>query len=215
MKPVTLRRLPLAALAAAGTLALAACNPQPLGGDGPEGGYYSSEEGGEEGGEGLSVPLVDAEGAEVGTVEISEEEGQLLVHAEVEGLTTGGFHGFHVHERGVCEPDSAAPDDASETGDFLSAGGHLASGDQEHGEHAGDMPSLRALEDGTAVMEVHLDGLTLADLEDEDGSAVMVHADPDNFANIPERYAPDGPDEETLSTGDAGDRIACGVVEAG
>ena len=54
---------------------------------------------------------------------------------------------------------------------------------------------------------------------DADGSAVMVHALPDNFANIPpERYqqvngAP-GPDEMTMATGDAGKRVACGVIGA-
>jgi superoxide dismutase, Cu-Zn family len=47
---------------------------------------------------------------------------------------------------------------------------------------------------------------------DDEGTAVMVHAGPDNFANIPERYAPNGPDADTLKTGDSGDRIACGVV---
>ena len=50
-------------------------------------------------------------------------------------------------------------------------------------------------------------------LADDDGSAVMVHSGPDNYANIPERYAPEGPDADTLGTGDAGSRLACGVVE--
>ena len=43
----------------------------------------------------------------------------------------------------------------------------------------------------------------------------MIHADRDNYANVPERYAPEGPDEDTTKTGDAGDRIACAVIEAG
>ena len=51
------------------------------------------------------------------------------------------------------------------------------------------------------------------DLLDDDGTALMVHSDADNFANIPERYAPEGADEDSTSTGDAGDRAACGVVE--
>jgi Cu/Zn superoxide dismutase len=54
------------------------------------------------------------------------------------------------------------------------------------------------------------DRFTIADLRDVDGSAVMVHSGPDNFANIPARYG--GPDQETLNTGDSGSRIACGVV---
>ena len=55
--------------------------------------------------------------------------------------------------------------------------------------------------------------LSLADLTDDDGSAVMIHASRDNYANIPERYVAAGPDEMTLNTGDAGGRIACGPVE--
>jgi Cu-Zn family superoxide dismutase len=43
----------------------------------------------------------------------------------------------------------------------------------------------------------------------------MVHAGADNFANIPERYAPGGPDEDTLETGDSGGRVACGEIDAG
>lgn len=219
-----IRRVPLAVAAAAGVLALSAC--EPLGGDGPGHGYYTTpggEEGeggahggeGAEGAEGLSIPMVTADDVEIGTVTLTEEEDHLVVSADLAGLPPGGFHGFHLHQTGQCEPDSAAPGEPGETGAFLSAGGHVASGEQEHGEHDGDMPPVRVTEAGTAVMELHLDTLTMEDLMDVDGTAVMLHAGPDNLANIPERYAPDGPDEETLSTGDAGDRIACGVIEAG
>ena len=50
----------------------------------------------------------------------------------------------------------------------------------------------------------------LAQLRDADGSALIVHAGPDNFANIPPRYGT--PDADTLATGDSGARAACGVV---
>jgi superoxide dismutase, Cu-Zn family len=79
-----------------------------------------------------------------------------------------------------------------------------------HGAHAGDLPSLLVTEDGEATLATATDRFSIADLRDADGSAVMVHSGADNFANIPARYG--GPDQETLSTGDAGSRLACGVV---
>jgi Cu-Zn family superoxide dismutase len=160
----------------------------------------------------LTATLVDAGGSEVGTVTLSEAEGGVQLSVDVTGLPPG-FHGFHVHSIGVCEPDSANPSDPSQTGDFLSAGGHIGAGESDHGAHPGDLPVLYVPDSGTASMTAATEALTLADLTDDDGSAVMVHAAADNYANVPERYAPDGPDEMTLNTGDAGGRIACGTVE--
>lgn len=160
----------------------------------------------------LTATLVDREGAEVGTVTFEEAEEGTEVSVDVAGLPPG-FHGFHVHAIGVCEPDSANPSDPSMTGDFLSAGGHVGAGESDHGEHPGDLPTLYVAESGTGSLTAVIDALALADLTDDDGSAVMVHASRDNYANIPERYAPGGPDEMTLNTGDAGGRIACGPVE--
>jgi Cu-Zn family superoxide dismutase len=99
------------------------------------------------------------------------------------------------------------------TGDFLSAGGHLGAGAADHGEHAGDLPVLYVDRSGAGSLTTVTDALTRSDLTDDDGSAVMVHAGRDNYANVPERYAPGGPDEMTRNTGDAGGRIACGPVE--
>ncbi len=161
---------------------------------------------------GLTATLVDPEGTEVGTVRFSEAEGGTQVFVEVAGLPPG-FHGFHVHAVGVCEPDSPSPTDPSMTGDFLSAGGHLGAGEADHGAHRGDLPLLYVTEAGTGSLTAVSDALTLTDLTDDDGSAVMVHGGRDNYANIPERYAPGGPDEMTRNTGDAGGRIACGPVE--
>ena len=160
----------------------------------------------------LTASLVDPEGTEVGTVTFEEAEEGTEVSVDVAGLPPG-FHGFHVHAIGVCEPDSANPSDPTMTGDFLSAGGHLGAGESDHGAHPGDLPTLYVTESGTGSLTAVLDALTLADLTDDDGSAVMVHASRDNYANIPERYAPGGPDVMTLNTGDAGGRIACGPVE--
>jgi Cu-Zn family superoxide dismutase len=160
----------------------------------------------------LTATLADAKGAKVGTVELSTKDGGVEVSVEVTGLPPG-FHGFHLHSVGVCEPDSVSPTDPSMKGDFLSAGGHIGAKESHHGEHPGDLPTLFVEQSGAGSLEFVTDAVTLADLTDDDGSAVMVHADRDNYANIPERYAPAGPDEMTLNTGDAGGRIACGVIE--
>ena len=160
----------------------------------------------------LTARLVDPEGEEVGVVTLTEAEGGTQVDVRVTGLPPG-FHAFHVHAVGRCEPDSANPADPSMTGDFLSAGGHIGAGEADHGEHAGDLPVLFVTEAGTGTLTAVTDALTPDQLTDEDGSAVVVHAGRDDYANIPERYAPGGPDEMTRNTGDAGGRIACGAVE--
>jgi Cu-Zn family superoxide dismutase len=93
--------------------------------------------------------------------------------------------------------------------------GHLKHATQAHGGHDGDLPSLLVKRNGTATLRLTSDRVTLDDLRDRDGSAVMVHAGPDDYANVPPRYAPNGPDQETLDTGDSGDRAACGRIAPG
>lgn len=156
--------------------------------------------------------LQDVDGNDVGTVTFRESGGAVEMTVVVAGLEPG-FHGLHVHAVGECEPESSPPDDPGTTGAFLSAGGHLGADEADHGDHLGDLPSLDVGESGDGRLIATTDRLTSQDLLDDDGSAVVVHGDRDNFAHVPERYAPDGPDEQTLGTGDAGDRIACGVVE--
>jgi superoxide dismutase, Cu-Zn family len=143
--------------------------------------------------------LRDTTGARVGTVWFRSGRDSTLVAATVEGLPPG-FHGFHVHTTGMCEPP------------FTSAGGHFNPTGAMHPNHAGDMSTLLVNADGDGTVALETDRFTVSDLRDADGSAVIVHELPDNYANIPSRYAPMGPDEATTSTGDAGGRIACGVV---
>ena len=162
-----------------------------------------------------SATLQDADGAAVGTVTWAQGDGVVTVTVTVEGMPVG-FHGFHVHQVGEC----VAP--------FTSAGGHLNPAGASHPDHAADQPVLLVNADGTAVASFTTDRYAVADLA---GAAVIVHANPDNYANIPERYlAPGpsaspvasaepvmvaGPDAATRTTGDAGPRIACGVIESG
>jgi Cu-Zn family superoxide dismutase len=153
----------------------------------------------------VKVELSDAAGASVGFVKLTKQGGKVIVRGEVSGLTPG-FHGFHVHAVGDC----VAP--------FTSAGGHYNPGGVGHGSHAGDMPSLLVLDDGTAEAQFATDNFAIDDLFDADGSAIIVHAGADNFANIPTRYQSTtegvfGPDSATLATGDAGARVVCGVVD--
>jgi Cu-Zn family superoxide dismutase len=158
----------------------------------------------------LSAPLIDAGGAERGTVEVSFTTDGATLTVQATGLPPG-LHGLHVHKTGRCEPDSADPTKPDKKGAFLSAGGHLAAEGQVHGDHDGDLPSLLVRRDGSARLVVSSDRLTRESVLDGDGSALMVHADADNFGNVPDRYVPT-PDETTTKTGDAGARLACGVL---
>lgn len=152
----------------------------------------------------LSVAMKNAGGATVGTVTFTAASagGPVDVRANVRRMQPG-FHGFHIHAVGSC----VAPT-------FMSAGGHMKAMGQDHGAHSGDLPSLLVKANGTATLRATTDRFTLADLRDVDGSAVMIHVGPDNFANIPPRYAPAGPDRDTLDTGDSGARAACGAIAA-
>jgi Cu-Zn family superoxide dismutase len=160
--------------------------------------------------------LKDAEGNFIGVVRFESEGDEVEVEADVKNVTVnhGEFHGFHVHQTGKCEPKSVDPVTGSP---FFSAGGHFKTGDQAHGAHAGDFPVLLVQSDGHAEEEFDTDRFRLRQLFDRDGSAVIVHAGRDNYANIPQRYHSHtenvfGPDSATLATGDAGARFACGVV---
>lgn len=144
--------------------------------------------------------LYNTAGNQVGKVRLTQEgNSNVVVQVQVHDLPPG-FHGFHVHAVGECTPP------------FTSAGGHFDLDAHTHRNHSGDFPVLLVNADGTANAKFTTERFTVADLFDTDGSAIIIHANPDNYANIPTRYAP-APDATTLATGDAGDRIACGVVE--
>ena len=160
-----------------------------------------------------TASIVDPSGNDIGMAEFTDNDGVMQLSVEVSDLEPG-FHGLHIHATGMCEADSAAPGDPEDTGDFLSAGSHLNPDDSDHPDHAGDLPTLLVMEDGTATLTFHSDRLNMDDLNDEDGAALIIHSAADNYANIPDRYAPDGADADTTSAGDAGDRVACGVIEA-
>jgi superoxide dismutase, Cu-Zn family len=115
----------------------------------------------------------------------------------VQGLKPGQEHGLHIHEVGDCS-----------SGDGMSTKGHFNPHGKPHGHHgsgerhAGDLPSLVANKSGRANVQADVDIITL-----RPGSAsiigrgLIVHADPDDY--------------KTQPTGNAGARIACGVIQAG
>lgn len=145
----------------------------------------------------------------LGTIRFDIGYHKVVLTGRLRGISPG-FHGFHIHTTGVCDPKATDPNGAVVP--FFTAGGHLNPGGTTHGDHAGDLPSLRVSADGTALTTTENDDINAATLFDTDGSAIIVHALPDNFANIPPRYAPNGPDATTQATGDAGGRVACGVI---
>lgn len=147
----------------------------------------------------IDVVLKGADGKASGTATFVTTGSDVVVTVAANGLQPG-FHGLHVHSVGACE------------GDFTSAGGHLKVEGHTGHPASGDLPSLFVRQDGTANLTTTTDAFTLEDLRNHgEGTAIVVHAGADNFANIPTRYAP-APDQATLDTGDAGARVACGVI---
>jgi superoxide dismutase, Cu-Zn family len=179
----------------------------------------SSQPTGQQGGtDSLTTQLNDPNGTKVATAKFEFNQGYVTITIETTGTgqLSPGFHGVHIHSVGKCEAHSVAPN-GGEPGDFLSAGGHF----KVHDVHAsGDLTSLQVRKDGGALLETTTDGFTKADLLAGAGTAIIIHAGADNFANIPsDRYTQvngtPGPDETTMSTGDAGKRVACGVIGSG
>ncbi len=153
--------------------------------------------------------LYDSTGAVVGSVKFADEDDGVHVKAIVDASFAAGFHGFHVHAN-----NDASNGDGCLAPTFVSADGHFKEAGQDHANHAGDMPVLLVNADGTAEARFVTDRFSVADIV---GRAVIVHAGADNYANIPARYLTGtltAIDSTTLNTGDAGGRIACGVIEA-
>jgi Cu-Zn family superoxide dismutase len=169
-------------------------------------------------GETLNADLKTPDGTTVATASFafSGNYATLTVKTVAPGLLAPGFHGLHVHSVGKCEANSVAPTGGA-PGDFNSAGGHFQKAGHTTHPASGDLTSLQVREDGTAMLVTTTDAFTAADLLGGAKTAIIIHEKADNFANIPpERYqqinGTPPPDETTMSTGDAGKRVACGVI---
>ena len=131
-----------------------------------------------------------------------------------------GFHGIHVHANDDpangygCVADPAQPSSTW----FVSADGHLAQSGQGHGAHAGDLPPLLVTGSGRAASVSITDRVAVRDLARR---AVVLHVGADNLGNVPvgtspTQYTPNSAEATSLTarTGNAGDRLACGVITA-
>ncbi len=130
-------------------------------------------------------------GADAGRVTATEVAGGLRFTIDARDLPPG-THGAHVHTTGDCTPP-----------DFAGAGGHWNPASAKHGTmnpqgpHAGDLPNLVIGTDGRGTLGITVPGTTMAGLLDVDGSALIIHAGPDDLMTDP--------------SGNSGARIACGV----
>lgn len=159
--------------------------------------------------------LIDNTGAEVGTVRFTvEPDGSLKGRVRVQlPADSPEFHGMHIHANADatgCVVGSG----------FTGVGGHWDVGGHSHGAHTGDLPSVQRMSDGSAEITFFVDKFMAGDVV---GRALIVHAGPDNFGNVPlgtasNQYTDNGTafsgSGGTASTGNAGARYACGVITA-
>jgi Cu-Zn family superoxide dismutase len=227
-----------AALFAVPVLAMSACSPNepiattpgttpsiwtgapspsasPSAGAGGQGGGQATS------GEKLTAQLKLADGTTAATADIEFAGGFATVTVETTapGHLAPGFHGLHIHSVGKCEANSVAPAGGA-PGDFNSAGGHFQKAGHTAHPASGDLTSLQVRQDGTAKLVTTTDAVTAEDLLGGAKTAIIIHEKADNFVNIPpERYQQVNgnppPDETTMATGDAGKRVACGVIGTG
>ena len=121
-----------------------------------------------------------------GCVQFYQENGCVLIVAKISGLpkeSETGFFGFHIHQGDNCSGT-----------DFSGTGSHYNPSDQAHSRHAGDLPPLLECQ-GNAYLSVRTDRFSVSDII---GRTVVIHSDPDDFHSQP--------------AGNAGKKIACGVI---
>lgn len=139
------------------------------------------------------VKMIDSQNKPVGTAKLTETAHGVLISVDLHGLKPG-VHAIHIHETAKCEPPA-----------FKTAGGHDNPGHKQHGfmsaegPHAGDLPNLDVPKSGSVKAELIASDEKLDDLFAGDGSALVIHAKNDDYKSQP--------------AGDAGDRVACGVIQ--
>lgn len=145
-----------------------------------------------------TATLASASGSNVtGTATFTQTNGNVRLVLEVKNLTPGGTHAVHLHENGDCSAEDAS-----------SAGPHWNPTQEDHGKrgegefHSGDIANLEVDNDGNGSIEMEVDDWTIGGSEETNilNKAVIIHADPDDFTSQP--------------SGNAGARVACGVIQA-
>lgn len=148
----------------------------------------------------LATSIVNSDGNEIGTAELTETKKGVKIRLTLRGVEPGE-KAVHFHETAKCDPPK-----------FTTAGAHFNPSKKEHGfdnpkgYHAGDLPNLVISKNGAVDFEIITSNVTLEkgkknSLLDEDGSALVIHAGPDDYVTDP--------------SGNSGDRIACGIIESG
>ena len=138
-----------------------------------------------------SIALVNGAGATTGAVQVQPRDGGANLRIAVQGLPPGE-HGLHLHAVGRCDRPG-----------FQSAGGHWNPEARQHGHlnpqgpHLGDLPNLTVSANGHGAINFAIAGL----IGDADGTALVIHAGPDDYKTDP--------------SGNSGDRIACAVLAGG
>ena len=140
-------------------------------------------------GDGPVIAMVNGAGASVGGVQAETRPGGTYIRISVQGLPPGD-HGLHLHAVGRCDGPA-----------FQSAGAHWNPAGRQHGHlnpagaHAGDLPNLTISTNGRGAINFLASG---GALNDTDGTALVIHAKPDDYKTDP--------------SGSSGDRIACAVI---
>lgn len=177
--------------AAASALTLAACNTQPAAENTIANDATADNTAAAAPTAKAEMAVADGSPAGVGT--ITEDGGGLKVSFMSQHLPIGP-HAVHIHTTGKCDGPA-----------FESAGGHWNPENKQHGTenpqgaHKGDLPNMIVAANGTGSIVYTIPNATIAGLMDADGAALMVHADADDLKSDP--------------AGNAGGRIACGIIK--
>ncbi len=143
----------------------------------------------------LTSTIISNSGQEIGELKLTASpHGALLVIQLQPSALSPGWHGVHFHENGTC----------ADTASFEASGGHVHASESPHGllhpygPENGDLTNIHVAQDGSAASEIFTTLTTLSELQDSNGSALIIHAGPDDHFSQP--------------IGGAGDRVACASI---